>query len=154
LISPDNTELIQKLDAFLAKTSWILQKCDSEFSTQINESFNRGKLEYASKDLKWGFTWIARMSCAVLDRNHPFWKLELRRRLCCTMGLPPLSDLVEMMLAAEEEQRLGRKKACHSEKYRELARAEKKAICDGLRAQAALARARGEKIGYKKKPGK
>jgi hypothetical protein len=152
LIHPDDKAFIARLDIFLENTSWILAKCDSYFSTQINESFNRGKLAYANKDQKWGFTWPGRMACAVLDRNYPGWKLELRSRLCQLLGLPPLSEFATDLLKILEAQRLDRKEECHSEQYRKRSRDEKKALAEALKAKLAKAQANGRKLGYKRKP--
>lgn len=110
--NPQARALLQK---FLSDTEFILEYCDSEFSTQSNESFHKLKLKYATKDVKWGFTWPARMMCAVLDRNWPFWKFELYRRL----GLPPLSEECRQDLENQERLRLQRKIICHSREYLE-----------------------------------
>jgi hypothetical protein len=98
-------KFLSRFTEFLEKTQWILEKCHSEFSTQLNESLNRSKLKYASKDVKWGSSFDARMGCAVLDRNCPYWKLELYSRL----HLPALSDMVKWQLICREEERLKNK---------------------------------------------
>jgi hypothetical protein len=100
-----NEEFLPHFIEFLEKTQWILDKCNSEFSTQLNESLNRSKLKYANKDVKWGSSFDSRMGCAVLDRNLPFWKLDLYRRL----NLPVLSSIVKWQLICREEQRLRNK---------------------------------------------
>jgi hypothetical protein len=101
----DDPAVDAALTKLLKKTSWILECCNPEFSTQLNESFNRGKLKYATKDVKWGFSWEARMCCAILDRNCPFWKLHLYDKL----GLPPLSPDNRNKIVALEKKRLAKK---------------------------------------------
>jgi hypothetical protein len=98
-------EAVAQLEEFIQKTSWIILKCDPEFSTQANESFNRAKSKYANKDVRWGFTWEARIACAVLDRNCPFWKLALYERL----GLPELCWEAKNFLRLQEARRLKQK---------------------------------------------
>jgi hypothetical protein len=80
-----NCDSVRILKEFLAKTAVNLEMIVSQFSTQINESLNRTKSKYANKDICWGFTWKARMACAILDRNEPGWKLALYKKL----DLPP-----------------------------------------------------------------
>jgi hypothetical protein len=101
----DDPVVDAELTELLKKTSWILESCNPEFSTQLNESFNRGKLKYATKDVKWGFSWEARMCCAILDRNCPYWKLHLYDKL----GLPSLSQDVRNRIVALEKKRLAKK---------------------------------------------
>ena len=108
---PNSVELLRK---FLKSTEYIIDSCDVEFSTQTNESYNRLKLKYATKDVKWGFTWEARMKCAVLDRNLPGWKFILYQRL----GLPPLAPELWDMLCKKEMRRLQYKQWVHSEQYK------------------------------------
>jgi hypothetical protein len=115
---------VDGLESFLEKTSWILKCCKPELSTQLNESFNRGKLKYATKDIRWGFSWEARMCCAIFDRNCPNWKLNMYGRL----GLPPLGADVIRMIEAMERQRLMRKNLRMSEEYVAKKRAQKKDI--------------------------
>jgi hypothetical protein len=105
----------ESLDAFLEKTEWILERCTNEWSTQFNESLNRTKSKYANKDVKWWGSYEARMACAVLDRNSPFWKLELHANL----GLTPMDPGAILQLTARENQRL-MYKAHHSMENREL----------------------------------
>ena len=69
------------LKKFVNSTEFIIESCSTEFDTQSNESFNRTKLKYATKDVKCGKSWEYRMMCAVLDRNEEYWKLELYDRL-------------------------------------------------------------------------
>jgi hypothetical protein len=90
------------LTEFLKASEWILERCTNEWSTQFNESLNRTKSKYASKDVKWWWSFEARMACAILDRNRPFWKMELHARL----GLPPMHPGVELQIIARENQRL------------------------------------------------
>jgi hypothetical protein len=101
-------EVAQKLTKFLETTAWIPKCCSGQFSTQLNESFNRTKLKYAAKDIKWGFSWKARMCCAILDRNADpgtCWKLDLYD----TLGLPPLSPENRQQIWKIEQSRLKKK---------------------------------------------
>ena len=65
----EDPNAVASLKKFLASTQFILEKCNPTFSTQKNESFHRTKLKFATKDVHWGFTWNARMMCAVLENN-------------------------------------------------------------------------------------
>jgi hypothetical protein len=93
------------LVAFLKKTEFIVVHVVGEFSTQMNESPNRGKTKYADKDRSWKGSWPARMACAVLDRNVENWRLQLYARL----NLPPLSENSLWLLWSMEQTRLSRK---------------------------------------------
>ena len=110
----ENPKARDLLDNFLRSTLFIIQTCNSEYTTQANESLHRLKLKYASKDVKWGFTWDARMMCAVLDRNEVGWKLKLYERL----GLPKLSKENYERLMRLESARIARKLWVHSDQYR------------------------------------
>jgi hypothetical protein len=88
IIRPSDYTTIGILDQFLTDTAWIAKSCISKYTTQINESFNRIKLKHATKDIRWGCSWPARMACAVLDFNWPNWKIE---EPYVRLGLPPLS---------------------------------------------------------------
>jgi hypothetical protein len=112
-INQHQGDLIALVIEFLRKTEWILECCDSRFATQINESFNRAKLKYATKDQKWGFTWDARMACSALDRNRPSWKLNLFDRL----ALPPLTPEVRLCSELDERLRLGLVQHYQSDEY-------------------------------------
>ena len=105
---------IQALKSFLDATQFVIEKCCGIYSTQSNESLHRRKLKFATKDVKWGFTWEARMMCAVLDRNEVGWKLQLYNRL----GLPPLSEENYERLMKLEQARIARKLWVHSDRYR------------------------------------
>ena len=69
------------LKRFLDATQFIIEKCTAVYNTQSNENLNRRKLKFATKDVKWGFTWHARVMGAVLSRNMIGWKFEIYRRL-------------------------------------------------------------------------
>jgi hypothetical protein len=101
----DDPEIQKNLLAFLKDTRFIASRCVSEFSTQTNESLNRSRIKFATKDVRWGSSYDGRMACAVLDRNSPFWKLELRERL----GLRPLDTDPMLTHLALEHARLARK---------------------------------------------
>ena len=51
---------MQALKGFLDATQFVIEKCCGIYSTQSNESLHRRKLKFATKDVKWGFTWHAR----------------------------------------------------------------------------------------------
>jgi DNA-binding transcriptional ArsR family regulator len=95
----------EALISFLNKTKWIAERCVNEFSTQVNESINRSRIKWARKDVRWGNSYDARMGCAVLDRNYPFWKLALRERL----GLREFDPLPKIQHLHMERNRLARK---------------------------------------------
>ena len=50
------------------------------------------KLKFATKDVHWGFTWNARMMCAVLENNMKGWKEVLFHEL----GLDRVPEDVEI----------------------------------------------------------
>jgi hypothetical protein len=110
---------------FLKKTEFVVLRVVGEFSTQMNESLNRGKTKYADKDRSWKGSWPARMACAVLDRNVPHWRMELYARL----KLPKLSEHSAALLKTMEEDRIARKLARirveENEKRRAIRRADK-----------------------------
>ena len=110
----ENPKSVELLEIFLRRTLFIVETCAEDNTTQANESLHRLKLKYASKDVKWGFTWEARMMCAVLDRNEVGWKLQLYNRL----GLPPLSEENYERLMKLEQARIARKLWVHSDRYR------------------------------------
>ena len=117
-----NAEAVAALKKFITSTEFIIESCSTEFDTQSNESFHRTKLKYATKDVKWGKSWNARMMCAVLDRNVPYWKLQLYDEL----GLPKLSTLCRSYLELQEESRLQRNLEIHSDEYRKKKMKERK----------------------------
>ena len=96
----DSHQHIVKLVKFLSKTRKFLMLVDPEFSTQLNENFNRLKLIFAPKFICWGYSFEARVSCAALQVNMDDWIVRLRTRL----GLPPLSpeNLRHFMLSVNE----------------------------------------------------
>ena len=108
---PDKVKLLEE---FLLKTVFIVETCVEDYTTQANESLHRLKLKYACKDVKWGFTYEARMMCAVLDRNEIGWKLKLYDRL----GLPRLCPDNFEKLWKIEQARIARKLWVHSDGYR------------------------------------
>ena len=115
-------ESIQLLKKFLESTEFILECADPLYSTQINEAFHRIKLRYASEDVKWGFTWEARMCCAILDKNESHWKQKLYNFL----RLPELSVANRLFLENEEYLRIARRNQYHSQEYLESKRMERK----------------------------
>ena len=77
---------------------------------------------YATKDVKWGNSWKARMMCAILDRNMVNWKLALYQKL----GLPPLSEEVVRRIQQAEERRIAWKLFVHSDFYRQSVHEQRK----------------------------
>ena len=77
----NSVEAKEAFKKFLLNTLWIIEKVDTRFSTQLIESLHRTKLKFACKDVKWGYTWKARMMAAILEHNLPGWKYILRDRL-------------------------------------------------------------------------
>jgi hypothetical protein len=113
-----NECVARAFDTFLENTEFIVRQVNLNFSTQHNESLNRGKIKYATKDVHWGYTWDARMACAVLDKNRPNWKKELRAQLF-PQEWEALPKAVEMQLEEMERGRLTRKEYVMSERGRE-----------------------------------
>ena len=113
---------VQILREFLEDTKFIIEYCNTEFDTQSNESLHKLKLKYATKDVKWGDSWKARMMCAVLDRNMVNWKLALYEKL----DLPPLSPEVVRRIQQAEEKRITWKLFVHSDFYRESVHEQRK----------------------------
>ena len=113
---------IEVFQKFLDDTSFIIEYCNTEFDTQSNESLHKLKLKYATKDVKWGDSWKARMMCAVLDRNMNFWKLYLYDKL----GMPKLSREIRIQIEQEEARRIAWKLWIHSEEYRQQKHQERK----------------------------
>lgn len=127
---------IEALKKFLESTKFIIEYCNTEFDTQSNESLHKLKLKYATKDVKWGNSWRARMMCAVLDRNMVNWKLFLYDQL----GLPPLAEEVRIRVQQAEDRRIAWKIYIHTDLYKERqylqrkqGRKETKRICAYLR---------------------
>jgi hypothetical protein len=139
----ESAVLQNELNGFLEKTKKIIQMCDPRYSTQVNESFNRSKLKYATKDVKWKFTWAARIACAVLDRNLPHWKLTLYDSL----GLGTLDHGARAYLRRIEDKRLMQKFLRSSEAWNAYRRSERRK----LKAKPKVGQPAGE-LGYKPNP--
>lgn len=107
------------LKKFLDRTQFIIERCCNGISTQANESFHRKKLKYASKDIRWGFTWEARMMAAVLSKNMPGWKLQLYRSL----GLTGLPERFEISIRRKEIECYGRSMLIRTDPLRARRRA-------------------------------
>ena len=95
-----NPLAMQALKSFLDATQFIIEKCNGLYSTQSNESLHRRKLKFATKDVKWGFTWQARVMGAILSRNMIGWQFEVYRRL----GLEDLPRDIEIALQQHDRQ--------------------------------------------------
>ena len=133
-------DAITQFKSFLDSTKFIIEYCTTEFDTQSNESLHKLKLKYATKDIKWGNSWKARMMCAVLDRNMNNWKFYLYNKL----GLPPLSPAAEIRLKHAELKRITRKLYVHSEEYRQLQHQQRKM----RRQQEKRLRAEQQRLAY------
>ena len=105
------------LDRFVTATSYLFAKADKRFSTQANESMNRRKSCYLSKDLCWGTSFTARVACMVLDVNWPHWKWEARRRC----GIRPVSarSTERLLREAQRKKRREGKKTRATNRIRE-----------------------------------
>lgn len=110
----DNPEMRKLLSKFLESIEPMVLGIRPEYSTQSNESFHKEKLKYATKDGKWGWTWEARMMCAVLDRNMANWKLKLFDLL----KLPPLDPFCRYVLECRENDRIERNRMRNTEEFR------------------------------------
>ena len=75
---PDAVVLLKK---FLDATQFIIECCVPQIHTNAIESFHNVKSKFASKEVRWGFSWEGRMMAAVLDWNYPEWPAELFLRL-------------------------------------------------------------------------
>jgi hypothetical protein len=135
----------QKVEKFMHDVEWIVRSSMNQYATQINESFNRGKLKYCSKEVKWRSSFEPRICCAILDRNVPFWKLELYYQL----GLGAMNAECYYFLTAKEEERLKYKDMVTSPEYLEERRLERKAKKQELKARTASV---AGKTGYKPNP--
>ena len=144
----DNTKAVELLKEFLEKTKFICETVSHDYTTQSNESFHLLKLRYATKDIKWGFTWGARMRCAVLDRNWPHWK----EFLYDWMGLPPLNGVIRTKLRRDEEERLRRREFVRSEEYIRQQFEWRKNWKDRLKALMRDEDPAGKKLAYKRNP--
>lgn len=102
------------LKKFLDKTQFIIEKCQRGVSTQLNESLNRKKLKYATKDVRWGASYEARMMCAILSRNVPDWK----RKLYDSLNLDPLDPETEDFIQQREFQYYKRSILVKTDSYR------------------------------------
>ena len=110
-----NELAMDTLKKFLDSTRYIIEKCNALYNTQSNESLNKKKLKYATRDVKWGFTWEARMMCAVLSKNMMNWK----NRLYEMQGLDRLPLDAEIRLRQREIQYYGRSVLVRTPEYRE-----------------------------------
>lgn len=109
-----NPYAMSALKKFLDSTQFIIEKCNGLYNTQANESLNRKKLKFASKDVRWGFSWDARVMAAVLSKNTIGWKFELYQRL----GLDALPEEIGANLRRQEWAAYGRSILVKTQKYR------------------------------------
>lgn len=72
---------VSALKKFLDDTQFIIECCTPQFHTNAIESFHNVKGKFASKEVRWGFSWEGRMMAAVLEWNRPGWCAELYLRL-------------------------------------------------------------------------
>ena len=112
------------LKKFLDDTQFIIEKCDGRYNTQSNESLHRKKLKYATKDVRWGFSWHARMMCAVLSKNLPGWKW----RLYDALGLDELPAETQNKLVKKEIEEYGRSILVKTFDYRSARNTQRKRL--------------------------
>ena len=75
-------ENVDALIRFLDASSPLFSKCQTEFSTQMNESLNSVKVHFAGKDYAWVNSWRGRVCCAILQVEDPEgWRWEAEARL-------------------------------------------------------------------------
>ena len=109
-----NQVAMDVLKKFLDATQFIIERCNFLYNTQSNESLHRGKLKFATKDVRWGFTWQARVMGAILSRNMIGWQFEVYRRL----GLEELPRDIEIQLIRSEIARNDRAMIVRTPEYR------------------------------------
>lgn len=112
---------------FLKKCERVLQNCDGNLSSQLNESFHALKAKYADKNYQWIESWEGRVCAAILQFNEPdHWKLELYERL----GFPPLGSVslkrMERIFDEREKQHEQRNVREHQQKEAQRRREKKK----------------------------
>ena len=132
------------LKKFLDHTQFIIEKCCNGISTQANESFHRKKLKYATKDVRWGFTWEGRMMAAILSKNMPGWKLQLYHSL----GLEHLPKHIEILMRRREIESYGRSVLVRGDAWRRRRAAQRV----GLRQQNQQDHARPNPLAYARNP--
>jgi hypothetical protein len=71
-IRDDETRLIGAMTECLSSTSKYFDLLQAGVCTQVNESVNSKRTRFASKNLAWADSWIARMALAVLHFNNPY----------------------------------------------------------------------------------
>lgn len=72
VIRGSETDLIEAIRTFLSSTTKYFDLLEAGVRTQVNESLNAKRARFASKNLAWADSWVARMSLAVLHFNHPY----------------------------------------------------------------------------------
>jgi hypothetical protein len=81
-IRDDETRLIGAMTEFLSSTSKYFDLLQAGVRTQVNESVNSRRTRFASKNLAWADSWVARMALAVLHFNKPYvYFTELIQRI-------------------------------------------------------------------------
>jgi hypothetical protein len=74
----DNPEAEKQLNDFISKTMSLVTRTRNDFHTQMCESFNAIKANFANKIRAWQVSWEFRMACAVLQVNDPLhWRQNL-----------------------------------------------------------------------------
>ena len=71
-------------------------------------------MKYATKDVRWGASYEARMMCAILSRNVPDWK----RKLYDSLNLDPLDPETEDFIQQREFQYYKRSILVKTDSYR------------------------------------
>jgi hypothetical protein len=72
LIQDDETTLIEAMTIFLSTTAKYFDLLEAGVRTQVNESLNSRRTWFASKNLAWADSWVAKMFLAVPHFNNPY----------------------------------------------------------------------------------
>jgi hypothetical protein len=70
-IRENDTLLIKVMRKFLSSTTKYLNLLAAGVRTQINETINSKRTRFASKNIGWTDSWMARMSLTVPHFNNP-----------------------------------------------------------------------------------
>jgi hypothetical protein len=90
----------QALKSFVEQTAYLIEQCQSKFSTQANESLHALKGKLAPKNFAWQSSWAPRCCVGILDWNEgESWKMEMYHEL----GFPPLSPDCVLVLENREK---------------------------------------------------
>ena len=106
----------EALAQLLAKSSFIIERCQKPYSTQLNECLHSIKSHIMPKELAWRATAFGRLYLSILIFNNaPNWKEGLRLKL----GLPELRPEVCCRLRAIETIRRAQRGRRSTAQYKE-----------------------------------